>query len=232
VWTRTRWLAVIVLLQLTFVPPASAIVKVFPFVGPGQSHRLLVEDRPAGRDLDRVIFGYADALSAYGITSSAGFETPLPAECDQTGSTTADCADPTGSGDVVLVANLNDRDTVRIAAGTPYRLSILRAGSRLIGAAGRDRLTAGDTGRLEGSGGDDVLRGGRTLLGGAGGDKLSGLAGRDAFRGGSGGDLIRADDGTRDVVRCGPGEDTARIDRADRPARGCEVVRLAPASRR
>jgi len=39
----------------------------------------------------------------------------------------------------------------------------------------------------------------------------------------TGDDVIRSDDRRRDLVDCGPGHDTAYIDRRDR-AKGCETV--------
>ena len=66
--------------------------------------------------------------------------------------------------------------------------------------------------------GNDVLYGGR------GDDRLDGGPGRDRLFGGPGNDMLRARDGARDVVDCGPGRDTAVIDRFDRVS-GCETVR-------
>jgi Ca2+-binding RTX toxin-like protein len=73
------------------------------------------------------------------------------------------------------------------------RLSGGAGNDRLVGGAGHDRLSGGD--------GDDVLKGGR---------------GRNTYRGGAGRDVIAARNGTRDVVDCGGGSDTARVDAADR----------------
>ena len=80
---------------------------------------------------------------------------------------------------------------------------------------------------LRGLGGNDRLygRGGNdTLYGGAGNDLLDGGLGLDRLFGGTGNDTIRARDGRRDVVDCGPGRDTAVVDRRD-AVRGCETVR-------
>jgi Ca2+-binding RTX toxin-like protein len=70
---------------------------------------------------------------------------------------------------------------------------------------------------LEGRGGDDVLRG----LGGN--DRLVGGSGRDRLFGGAGNDRLLAHDSQRDVVDCGPGRDTAIVDRKD-VVTGCEKV--------
>ena len=80
-------------------------------------------------------------------------------------------------------------------------LALARAGNdQLNGGAGADRLVGG--------GGNDVIRPG---------------PGRDRIKAGSGRDRIRAHDGTRDRVRCGPGDDAVTADRRDR-LRGCERV--------
>ena len=81
----------------------------------------------------------------------------------------------------------------------------------------------------------DVLRGFAgpdVLVGGRGPDRLVGGAGRDRLIGGPGDDDLRARDGVRDVVSCGPGRDRAVVDARDRVARDCEVVRGRPAARR
>ncbi|MFL5780633.1 MAG: calcium-binding protein [Thermoleophilaceae bacterium] len=127
----------------------------------------------------------------------------------------------------------------------------LAAGSRstrIRGFAGADRELGsdasdclyGDAGSdvLRGRGGEDSLYGGRgadqlfgaadedRLTGGPGADRLSGGTGWDVFRGGPGDDTILAADGRGEQVWCGPGHDTARLDRFDHP-HGCEHVRVA-----
>jgi hypothetical protein len=97
----------------------------------------------------------------------------------------------------------------------PGRCASVQRGTR-----GADRLrgTAAED-RLLGVGGPDRLKG----LGGA--DCLSGGRGRDRLAGGAGEDTIRARDGKRDVVDCGPGRhDVALVDRVD-AVRGCETLR-------
>jgi hypothetical protein len=63
--------------------------------------------------------------------------------------------------------------------------------------------------------------------GGPGGDTLYPQAGRDRVFGDSGADQIRASDGQHDVVRCGPGFDTAWVDPGDTRS-GCEFVEVFP----
>jgi len=106
------------------------------------------------------------------------------------------------------------------------------------GTKGNDELSGTDAGdeikggrgndKLDGLGGDDCLRGnagGDRLRGGAGADQLAGGPGADALSGGDGDDELKARAGGRDLVRCGPGKDTAVVDARDR-VRGCEKVRL------
>lgn len=77
-----------------------------------------------------------------------------------------------------------------------------------------------------GGGGDDRIRGhvGRDTFDGEGGDDTITLfKGNDKAFGGSGKDLIRAANGDRDKVRCGPGRDKAIVDPRD-DVSGCETV--------
>lgn len=115
-----------------------------------------------------------------------------------------------------------------------------RAGDdRVIGGAKSDCLYGnGGADVLRGRDGEDVLFGGSgaddllggpdedKLTGGSGPDTLSGGLGWDEFRGGPGNDTILAADGRGEDVWCGPGTDTANLDRYDRP-HGCERVRVA-----
>jgi Ca2+-binding RTX toxin-like protein len=88
------------------------------------------------------------------------------------------------------------------------------------------RAGAGDD-TVYGGGGNDWLYGGvgdDTIFGGAGNDVLSGGAGHDGLYSGTGSDHVDVRDGERDVVDCGPGIDTARVDRFD-VLRHCERVK-------
>ena len=109
----------------------------------------------------------------------------------------------------------------------------------LDGEAGGDLILAlGGADRVRGRGGHDCLHGGSgrdrlfgeagydRLTGGGGADLLDGGPGRNAFDAGRGDDRIRARNGLRERVRCGPGDDTALADRSDR-LRGCEHVARA-----
>ena len=101
-------------------------------------------------------------------------------------------------------------------------------GRRIIGSPRADYLP--------GSGGNDViygLGGNDTILGGAGNDKLYGGPGNDVIDGGTGddhiyggagSDTIRAADGMKDWISCGPGRDRAYVDRVDVVSKDCESV--------
>jgi Ca2+-binding RTX toxin-like protein len=89
-----------------------------------------------------------------------------------------------------------------------------RLGDRMGGPSGQDVVCA--------LAGNDVVRGREgndVILGGDGSDVLDGGGDEDRLFGGGGTDLIRARDGTPDVVDGGPGIDRAQIDR------GLDVVR-------
>nr|MDQ3386380.1 hypothetical protein [Actinomycetota bacterium] len=60
--------------------------------------------------------------------------------------------------------------------------------------------------RIHGGSGEDAL------IGGSGDDEIYGLSGRDLLVGGAGDDFIEASEGTRDQVRCGPGQDVVSVD--------------------
>jgi Ca2+-binding RTX toxin-like protein len=117
-----------------------------------------------------------------------------------------------------------------------------------VGAAECDGTRRADTmhgtsshDKMLGNGGDDVMYGedgddavkGKVdddeIFGGPGDDLVKGGNGRDRVRGGEGDDIVRGgshsvtNDGSVDVLRCGPGTDevyyTPRVD----VVRGCEV---------
>jgi dienelactone hydrolase len=107
--------------------------------------------------------------------------------------------------------------------GTPQACAVPQGGS-----GGNDRLKGTDAGdALRGRGGNDRLTGGPArdcLYGGGGRDELSGGPDRDKLSGGAGNDRIVAVDPAKDVVRCGPGTDRARVSRND-SVTGCEHVK-------
>jgi Ca2+-binding RTX toxin-like protein len=101
-----------------------------------------------------------------------------------------------------------DAPAIRLGDGDE-RFDGTPAPDRVAGRRGADRIRGAD--------GDDCLSGGR------GRDRVKGDAGEDVLRGGGGSDRIRAQDGEVDVVRCGTGQDRARVDSID-TATGCEKV--------
>ena len=84
-------------------------------------------------------------------------------------------------------------------------------GEKIVGTKYADTISA--------KGGEDVVRG----LAGA--DTIRGGNDKDNQYGGRGNDLIVTQGGFRDLVNCGEGIDTARVDRGDRATRDCERVR-------
>lgn len=110
------------------------------------------------------------------------------------------------------------------------------AGDCLFGGRGADQVKGGrgndrvfgqrQPDRVVGGPGADVLKGN------GGRDRLLGGRGRDRLLGGLDRDFLRAADGVRDIVLCGPGRDRAVIDRRD-VVRGCEgvTVRRGPRNR-
>lgn len=104
------------------------------------------------------------------------------------------------------------------------------------GKGANDRLEGrGGPDTIKGQGGFDVLKGQRgpdVLLGGPGGAKEVGGPGRDEFNsidgkpvGGEGRTIVRARDGTRDVIDCGAGKnDVAYVDRAEDGVVDCEKI--------
>jgi Ca2+-binding RTX toxin-like protein len=94
----------------------------------------------------------------------------------------------------------------------------LGGADRVRGRRGHDCIVGGPGGdRLLGDEGDD------RLTGSGGADRLDGGPGRNVYDAGPGDDRIKARNGQRELVRCGPGEDWVRADSNDR-LRGCEHV--------
>ena len=111
--------------------------------------------------------------------------------------------------------------TIVVASGVALAATITGTANdeRLIGTRYADTIRAG--------GGDDVVR----ALEGA--DRINGGNGRDTLYGGSGNDRLYSEDifsqsgAYRDVVECGPGNDTASVDFRDRVEEDCEEVGVA-----
>jgi dipeptidyl aminopeptidase/acylaminoacyl peptidase len=116
-----------------------------------------------------------------------------------------------------------------VLTGTPYY-------DRLRGLGGNDRISGGaGSDRIEGNNGNDVIDAGsgdNAVFGGPGNDTIRSGGGNDLIVGGPGNDRISAAagndrletrDGSRDVIDCGPGRDTAEVDRLD-VVLHCETV--------
>ena len=98
-------------------------------------------------------------------------------------------------------------------------------GERLLGTRRGDRLIAlGGADRIRDGRGRDCVRAGQ------GSDRIRGGPGRDRFVGQRGDDTIDAQNGGRDRVSCGAGDDVARVDEADRVTSNCERVAVAIAN--
>jgi len=88
----------------------------------------------------------------------------------------------------------------------------------LVGTSKPDLLRGSNAAdRIFGLGGND------RLYGFAGNDFIVGGPGKDKMYGGTGNDQLEARDGQRDIVDCGPGNDTATVDAVDQVT-GCEHV--------
>ncbi len=126
--------------------------------------------------------------------------------------------EPLAAGGCVLaLLGTNGADTLTGGAGHEV----------IIGFASGDRIRAmdGHDCAVGGTGGDriDGGRGNDRLTGGTGKDVLVDSSGVNVFDAGPGKDSVYARNGSRELVRCGPGNDLAQVDRRDR-ARGCELL--------
>ncbi len=96
----------------------------------------------------------------------------------------------------------------------------------------RDDMISGRAGAdyVSGGKGSDVLYGGPgndTVVGRTGNDHISGDLGSDRLFGNFHTDRISAGDGQKDFVSCGPGVDTAYVDKIDIVSDDCENVFVA-----
>jgi Ca2+-binding RTX toxin-like protein len=134
--------------------------------------------------------------------------------------------DPLGAGGCTReLRGTPGRDVLEGRAGGDL-IFALGGADRVRGKRGHDCLVGGPGGdRLVGEEGND------RLTGGTGGDRIDGGPGRNAYDAGAGDDRIKARNGWRELVRCGPGKDSVRADSNDR-LRGCERVALRSLSAR
>ncbi|MBC7643744.1 MAG: hypothetical protein H7123_01365, partial [Thermoleophilia bacterium] len=141
------------------------------------------------------------------ITASVTASVPWPATL---GTVVLTVADPGGDTTIIIII---------IATNSGDHLDGNEIGNIIRGLLGNDVLN--------GLGGNDSLfgdAGSDTLNGGAGNDKLTGGPGKDKLNGQAGNDTIDANDHKPgDIVNCGPGKDTARVNKGDK-VKGCEKV--------
>ncbi len=104
----------------------------------------------------------------------------------------------------------------------PDRLKGTDAKNEIHGFPGPDYVAGKQRAdELYGGPGQDEVRAGN------GRDRVFGRLGRDALYGGGGNDTMNSHDGYKDDVNCGPGTDTANVDRRDRVNEDCENVFVA-----
>jgi hypothetical protein len=198
--------------------------------------RLRIEDVTAGSNLvvyDGAFDGPADRglpVLVPGDERTYRFVAKLPDGGVPHGMTSGDNAFQGSSARVSYNWTLSTADAT--ACKSSFRDD--NAGDRVVGTQAGDRITGhGGADSLGGRRGADCIVGGPgadTIKGNAGADRLRGGGGRDRLHGGLGRDLIVARDGTRDIVRCGPGRDRAIVEPLD-SVRGCEVVERSKSAR-
>ncbi len=191
--------------------PGGEPVQVFPEAAAGACEAARTREGTSGRDtLEGTAFG--DVLIGLGgadvLAGLAG----------------GDCLYGGGGGDRMRGGDGADfvkgdagKDQLRGNGGTD-RLAGDKGRDVIAGGLDADVIAAGSgNDRASGGGGDDIIGGGRKK------DRLAGGAGVDQLFGGAGRDAINAVDGVADVVDCGGGRDSARVDSVDQVS-NCEAV--------
>ena len=113
-----------------------------------------------------------------------------------------------GLGGADVLNGLGGKDTLwGDGCGVKSKSSFATAAA----TAGNDTLNGGDgDDKLYGAGGNDTLNGGKgndKLFGGTGNDKLNGGPGTNSYSGGAGNDTINAQNGKKETVDCGAGQE-------------------------
>jgi len=191
--------------------PGGEPVQVFPEAAAGACEAARTREGTSGRDtLEGTAFG--DVLIGLGgadvLAGLAG----------------GDCLYGGGGGDRMRGGDGADfvkgdagKDQLRGNGGTD-RLAGDKGRDVIAGGGDADVIAAGSgNDRVQGGAGDDIIGGGRKK------DRLAGGAGADQLFGGAGRDAINAVDGAADVVDCGGGRDSARVDPIDQVS-NCEAV--------
>jgi Ca2+-binding RTX toxin-like protein len=174
------------------------------------------DDRAAGMGGDDIVIGGQGDDSAL----LAGLSGVARVEGDQG----LDAVEVTGN------ANLGDQLTMDAVPKPPdpdvdFRIVVRRLNLEAFELTldGSEQLS------LDGGGGNDVITGTKLapeemdfrLIGAGGADTIRGTDRVDLLRGGSGPDRLESEDAQPDELRCGGGDDVARVDTLDRP-RDCE----------
>jgi Ca2+-binding RTX toxin-like protein len=135
------------------------------------------------------------------------------------------------SPDICSVRGCPDTDGAdRLLGSKQGDLIVAGAGDDIVHAGDGQNVVYGQWGNdtiLTGAGVDTVYGGGGNdvIRTGAGDDTIFSGPGRDVVAAGKGDDHIIGNDGERDVIDCGPGDDRARVDRLD-VVRNCEHVNV------
>ena len=178
---------------------------------------------------DVVGWTYADGITLYAAPTDRSGE---PIRLTPTSCT----IHPQHTGSALRGRCLDGSDGPDLLVGT-------LGGDVIIGGSGADTIRAGDGQNvIEAQWGDDDIRSGSgpdlidagdgndTIRTGAGSDRIVPGPGNDTVYAGRGADYVYANDGHRDVIDCGPGDDRARADRIDVLGH-CEHVYTAPPAR-
>jgi len=202
----------------------------------GKSHLIDAEADPrAGAAVSRdgltIVFAewvgwiYADGATLYEAPTDASTQpvrlTPDPCTLDSSthSSLTGRCFD--GSDRADRIAGTKGGDVIIAGSGN----------DSILGGDGQNVIEAqwGDDDIRTGSGPDQVDggAGNDTIRTGAGSDHVVPGSGHDVVDAGSGADYVYANDGQRDVIDCGPGDDRVVADRID-VLRHCEHVTYEP----
>ena len=174
------------------------------------------------------------ADNSAGATTIATPGIPSARECTIVGTSGDDVLAGTDGPDVICALGGDDR----VIAGGGNDVVYGDGGNDVVlGGDGADTLLGGKgDDRLVGGNGNDLVQGGigdDRVVGESGADYLKGGAGADVLNGGDGPDVLLArGDGSRDVVRGGPGKDSALLDLGQDVRRSVErLLKKAPPPR-